>query len=247
MRELRGRWTYANAMATIAVFIALGGTSYAISKLPKNSVGTKQLKKNAVTTAKIADQAITAAKIEKGVLAGGQITASSPGTVSEATHAASADTAGHAASADNADTLGGLSAGDFAAAAEIQTPARTVVYDPSPGDPTFHNVTLLEAGVFQITGECAKNFNGSGADFALLSLSGPAGSSISGSHTGGGYVSSPDTNKTVITNAVSSGIPLGSAEVIAVAPNGQVVMVSGSAEVKDPAGDCIYGLTAIGP
>ena len=238
MSKLRERMSYANVVSTLCLCILLGGSAYAATKLPKNSVGTKQLKKNSVTTAKIADQAITAAKIQNGVLPGAQINASTIGTVPNATHATSAD---------NADTLGGLSAGDFAAAVDIQTPARTVVYDPSPGDPTFHNVTLLEAGVFQITGECAKNFNGSGADFALLSLSGPAGSSIAGSHTGGGYVSSPDTNKTVITTAVSSGIPLGSAEVIAVAPNGQVAMVSGSAEVKDPAGDCIYGLTVIGP
>jgi hypothetical protein len=47
------RLSYANVMATIAVFIALGGASYAALKLPKNSVGTKQLKREAVTSAKI--------------------------------------------------------------------------------------------------------------------------------------------------------------------------------------------------
>jgi len=35
---------YANVMSTLAVFIALGGTSYAVTKLPKNSVGSQQVK-----------------------------------------------------------------------------------------------------------------------------------------------------------------------------------------------------------
>jgi hypothetical protein len=35
-------------MATLAVFIALGGASYAAIKIPANSVGSKQLKDNAV-------------------------------------------------------------------------------------------------------------------------------------------------------------------------------------------------------
>jgi hypothetical protein len=53
MKSFLGRLTYANVMATVAVFIALGGVGYAATKLPKNSVGAWQLKKGAVTPAKI--------------------------------------------------------------------------------------------------------------------------------------------------------------------------------------------------
>ena len=50
---LRTRLTYANVMATVAVFIALGGSSYAALKPPKGSVGPAQLRKNAVTSPKV--------------------------------------------------------------------------------------------------------------------------------------------------------------------------------------------------
>jgi hypothetical protein len=41
MTRIRQHASYANVMATIAVFLALGGTGYALS-LPRNSVGTAQ-------------------------------------------------------------------------------------------------------------------------------------------------------------------------------------------------------------
>jgi hypothetical protein len=52
--RIRTHLTYANVMATIAVFMVLGGGAYAATKLPKNSVGSAQFKNNAVTKAKLA-------------------------------------------------------------------------------------------------------------------------------------------------------------------------------------------------
>jgi hypothetical protein len=40
-------------VALLALFVALGGSSYAALRLPKGSVGPKQLKKNAVTSTKV--------------------------------------------------------------------------------------------------------------------------------------------------------------------------------------------------
>jgi hypothetical protein len=42
-----------NVVAYLALFVALGGSAYAATALPKNSVGTKQLRNSAVTLAKI--------------------------------------------------------------------------------------------------------------------------------------------------------------------------------------------------
>ncbi len=70
MRRFRPRLTYANVIASLALFIALGGAAVAAG-LPKNSVGPRQLKKGAVTAKAIRKQAVTAGKIApKAVVAG---------------------------------------------------------------------------------------------------------------------------------------------------------------------------------
>lgn len=63
---LRHRSTYANVMATAAVFIALGGGAYAATRLPANSVGSRQLKENAVTPSKVAPATVRLFKGQKG-------------------------------------------------------------------------------------------------------------------------------------------------------------------------------------
>lgn len=117
MKKIRARLTFANLVACLALFVALGGASYAATRLPKNSVGAKQLKNGAVTTAKLKAKAVTGAKLKPGAvgtaaLANGAVTGAKVdvgtlGTVPSAAHAATAATAGDAA------TLQGHPAGAF--------------------------------------------------------------------------------------------------------------------------------------
>jgi hypothetical protein len=73
LKRLRGHLTYANVMATIAVFLVLaGGTAFAATQLGKESVGTNQLKKEAVTPAKLS-------KASKAALTGPQGTTGATG------------------------------------------------------------------------------------------------------------------------------------------------------------------------
>lgn len=58
MSRLRERLSYANVMATVATFIALGGTSYAVASLPRNSVGANQIKQRAVGAAELRTNAV---------------------------------------------------------------------------------------------------------------------------------------------------------------------------------------------
>jgi hypothetical protein len=72
--SVRPRLTYANVMATIAVFgVLAGGGAYAASKIgakdiAKNAVRAKHIKKDAVKTKKLGNGAVTRAKVADDVL-----------------------------------------------------------------------------------------------------------------------------------------------------------------------------------
>ena len=50
----------------MALFVALGGASYAEIKIPRNSVGAAQIKKNAVTSTKVKDRSLLAKDFKAG-------------------------------------------------------------------------------------------------------------------------------------------------------------------------------------
>lgn len=74
MRAVGRRLTYANVVATLALFLALsGGVVWAAGKvgsknLKANAVTAGKIKRNAVTNAKIRGNAVTAAKIKDGAV-----------------------------------------------------------------------------------------------------------------------------------------------------------------------------------
>lgn len=58
MRRLANRLTYANVTATLALVAALGGTSYAAFRLPRNSVGATQIRAGAVRSSEVEDHSL---------------------------------------------------------------------------------------------------------------------------------------------------------------------------------------------
>jgi len=58
-------------VASIALFVALSGGTYAAIKIPRNSVGAQQLKKSAVTSAKVRDRSLLAKDFRAGQLPAG--------------------------------------------------------------------------------------------------------------------------------------------------------------------------------
>lgn len=84
MKRVFGRGRYANVTATVALVVALGGTSYAAITLPANSVGSRQLKSRAVSNSDIRGNAVTSGKVRDGSLrardfAAGQLPAGARG------------------------------------------------------------------------------------------------------------------------------------------------------------------------
>lgn len=69
---VRKRVSYSNVIATMALFIALGGVAVAAG-LPRNSVGPRQLKRGAVTAAKIRKGAVIAGKLSPNSVGPGNI------------------------------------------------------------------------------------------------------------------------------------------------------------------------------
>jgi hypothetical protein len=65
MRRFLSKLSYANVTATIALFIALGGSSYAAFVLPRDSVGSKQIRKGAVRSSEIRDRSIALRDISR--------------------------------------------------------------------------------------------------------------------------------------------------------------------------------------
>ncbi len=95
MQNIKRRLTFANVVALLALFISLGGSVYAASK-----INGKQIKKTS----------IAGKKLKPDTLTGTQINESTLGSVPNAEHASSADTAttaGSAQTAGDAQTLAG--------------------------------------------------------------------------------------------------------------------------------------------
>lgn len=57
-----------NLVGYVALFVALGGTSYAAIKLPANSVGNRQVKNSAITSAKVRNKTLRPQDFAAGTL-----------------------------------------------------------------------------------------------------------------------------------------------------------------------------------
>jgi hypothetical protein len=129
---LRHRLTYANVMATLALFIALGGTSYAALKITskdivnrtikggdvaKDSLGGTEIKESRLQTVPSAERANTAstADVSKNADHATQAT-----TATSADSATTAQSAVAAASATNAQQLAGQAASAFERSSRTQ-------------------------------------------------------------------------------------------------------------------------------
>ena len=79
LKHIRG-----NAIAYLALFVALGGTAYSASKIGKNEVGTRQIKNGQVKSKDLAKNSVDDSKVRDGSLLGvdfasGQLPQGQPG------------------------------------------------------------------------------------------------------------------------------------------------------------------------
>jgi hypothetical protein len=72
MSSLRSKLTYANAAATLALFLAIGGTGYAAAQLPHDSVGATQIRRGAVGSSEVRDGSLLSSDFRTGQLPAGE-------------------------------------------------------------------------------------------------------------------------------------------------------------------------------
>jgi hypothetical protein len=126
--------TYANVMASIAVFVALGGVGYAATTInggaiKKQTIGAGKLKNGTLTSNQVKQNALTGSVIDESSLstvpsaqtAVSATTATSAVNAEHAISATSATTADSATTASDADTLDGLSASDLQVSCPVAT------------------------------------------------------------------------------------------------------------------------------
>jgi hypothetical protein len=121
LNKLRQRLTYANVMSTLAVFIALGGSSYAAYRISGSS---------------IKNRSISAKKLKPNTLRGREIKESRLARVPRAR---------------NADRLGGFAAADFKIRCPSDTfPSADVCIERAPRAPSAYGSAVLQCALIGI-------------------------------------------------------------------------------------------------
>ena len=139
IRRIRSHLTYANVMATIAVFIALGGASYAAVK-----IGSKEIRNNSIRSKDVRNNNLRSKDIRDRNLRGKDLRADTLGAreIRE-----SSLTVPRATTAGNADTVGGRSAEDL----RVKCPAGTVLaagacFETEPRAAELHDLAAGTCG-----------------------------------------------------------------------------------------------------
>ena len=260
-------------VASLALFLALSGTTLAVTALPKRSVGSAQLKKSAVRKENIARGAVTSSKLSPNLSAAkasgrardlraeasyavragyaenarraDRATLAGQATTTEsATSATTAGTADTAASTDDTDKLDGRDASFFLDKSTLlQVPRFTLGNDETR--------VMLVHGPFTVTARCYINQIASDDADILIATTQPH----SAFH---GFQANPDLNPTSFEATRSligvdgpTGLPQfeSSAYGTAVAPDGteirSMVFYVGVNLFGQPPGRCTFGGLAI--
>jgi hypothetical protein len=226
----RRHFSFANLTALLALFVALGGSSYAAlsvgsEQIANNSVRSKDLRNNDVRGRDIRKATVRGTDVRDGdlkgkdvrddTLTGADVKESGLGTVP---------------SAQDAQTLAGKSAGAFLGS---DTQHRTGLIRLAHGE----TKTMASSGPFTWKAACSDA--GGGNTRLLVTVETTVPGSVTGDFMGGSAVFSPGSPATVFDQSVSGsqysiGFPLG-----AVTPSGAGPIGLGFAGVNAANADCV--------
>jgi hypothetical protein len=164
--RLRAKLTYPHVMSTIAVFLAIGGGTFAVAALKKNIVGPKQIQKNAVRAAEIKSNAAGSSEVRGNAIGNSELADGAVGSSELGDNSVgSGEAIDNSLSGADIDesSLGEVPRAASANASEIVTIPLTKV-DPSAtagtddaGRAAASKVALATVGPFTIYGKCFRN------------------------------------------------------------------------------------------
>lgn len=136
----RRRLSYANVMSTLAVFIALGGSSFAAVRLSRNSVRSEEIVNGQVKGPDLANGAVTSKKVADGsLLAGdfkaGQLKAGAQGTPGPKGDPGATNLKVRAATSASGQVTAGCEPGERATGGGAHSVAGAVVASAPASDP----------------------------------------------------------------------------------------------------------------
>jgi hypothetical protein len=155
-------------ISMIALFAALGGTSYAAAKITGKEIAKKTIKGGNVAT-----KTLSAKKIKLDTLTGDQINESLLGPVPNADHATAADTATNAAKAADADTLDGLDSSDFMRDVPRAFETNEGTIDNFPSDSPLETLPDVPAGTYVVTARLVYDNDGAAGESETCTLTVP--------------------------------------------------------------------------
>jgi hypothetical protein len=220
-----------NVVGYVALFFAFSGGAFAANTYIRT---TDAIPSSSDLTGTYGSPLIAADKVNSGKvlndsLTGSDIDESSLGKVGDA------------------NTLDGLDSSAFTPASEVKNSGRVVVNDTNPDADQGTGAFLFNIGPFAVSARCAQDYTLSGGDdFAQLVVDGPGNSSFVGPRAGVPDFTLSSGGQGEVAQVQSSVPKVAGGQIIAVAPSGSVVSVSGSAEVDDPDGDCVFGAIGLG-
>jgi hypothetical protein len=188
LARLRPRLTYANVMATLALFVALGGSSYAALTLTGRNIKNRSItrvdvKGNTLTGSEIREKtlkqvpkarlAATASIADSANLAKNADTATNALTATRAQSSASADLA---ALANDAQTLAGKQAASFESSSRIAFGSASA--NPAGASGEKNVLSWPEAGMVVTSASNASNNCGTDLGFAVANPRSAGGAGI---------------------------------------------------------------------
>jgi hypothetical protein len=157
-------------ISVIALFAALGGTSYAAVKITGKEIAKKTIKGG-----NVANKTLGAKKVKPDTLGGKQINESKLGPVPSADHASSADTA---ATAANADKLDGLDSTDFMRNLPRAFEANHGTINNFPSDSPLATLNAVPAGTYVVTARLTYDNDGATGESETCTLDVPGANDV---------------------------------------------------------------------